>query len=158
LRLGREVTRAVAALGAGGRVGRDDLALPMRTLGDVAVRVRDVDELLARLDGLGHRARIALDEVAVGRGRLHGLAAFLVQLRGAPERLALDRDVAVRVRNALELARGERAVARFYVSDGELRVDVGRELVVRKVAAEVLEHGRRLRPVVRLDQRRGRVV
>ena len=139
-------------------VGCDEVAHPARALGVVAGRADELDELLPRFDRFGHGLRITLDEAAERRRRGDALARGLVELGRAPQRLALDLDRPVAVGDALELARGARAVAGFDVRDGELRRHVGRELVIRERAAEILEHRRRTLPIAELNQRGAGVV
>ena len=57
LRFGGEVLRAIGAARAGRAIGIDDLALPVALLVDLPGGAGDVGELLARLDGVGHRRR-----------------------------------------------------------------------------------------------------
>jgi hypothetical protein len=135
-----------------------EIAHPTRALGVIARGAREVDQLLPRFHGFDNGRRIPLDEPAV---RAHGgnaLARLLIELGRAPERLALDLDGPVAVRDALELAGRSRRVAGLDVRDGELRRHVGGERVIREGAAEILEHRRRALPVAHLNQRGAGVV
>ena len=89
--------RSVRSAPADG-VGRHEVAHPARALGVIACGAREVDQLLARFDGLGDGLRIALDEPAERRRRGDALARRLVELGRAPQRLALDLDRARRRR------------------------------------------------------------
>ena len=157
-RLRGEITRALAPLGPGGGVGRDERREVLVVARLVAARAVHLGDLEARLDGNVDGLRELREVALVDAERGVDVARLLVELAGRQQRLALELGIRRFGGHALVLGGRERGFAVLAIDERELLRRFGVQLVIGKRRAEPVEDRGGRRPILKLHERRRRVV
>src|SRR5438105_2273670 len=159
LRLRGEIVGALGALRSRLAVGADNLLVPAIAPGGIAALGGVVRETLARFLGVADRRRVRADELLEHAHRAGAVAGLGVEVGGLHQRLALHGvSLGGACGDALELRGGLARPVGFRVGHRELAGDLRLQLVLRELAAEILEHADGAVPLLEGEKPRGGVV
>src|SRR6266699_4672876 len=159
LRLRGEIVGALGALRSRLAVDADNLLVPAIAPGGIAALGGVVRETLARFLGVADRRRVRADELLEHAHRAGAVAGLGVEVGGLHQRLALHGvSLGGVCGDALELRGGLGRPVGFRVGHRELAGDLRLQLVLRELAAEILEHADGAVPLLEGEKPRGGVV